>query len=231
MKDFALFKMKKGFYEHWGIPEIHFPVPVEEMERLSTTGNIEFPMLLYWLQEYSTHNPDKWLDIEEAMGRLAELLAPEDDRDTVPVEGDTWYFHLSPVDLGGEIVTIQRQEQLLAAMQPLDDGRLKVSVYRPLDAKACQYLVSLGARPHPEHGINMRENNWEYALDSSATMGNMYASERGESYLSYWEHGIGLKSDKSPVTGWVDMRTLRPMPVNVTAVQVGVWYMNSGGEL
>jgi len=228
MKDFTLFKMKKGFYENWDLPVIPFPIPVDEMEQLSMTGKIEFPMLLYWLQEYSTHAPDKWLDLEETMDRLAELLAPEDDRVTVPVEGDTWYFQLSPVDLSAEIVTIQRQKKLLAAMQPLDDGRLKVSIYRPLDAKACQYLVSLGGKPHPEHGINMRENNWEYALDSSATMGNMYASERGESYLSYWQYGIGLSSDKSPVSGWIDMRTLKPIPVNAAAVQVGIWYMNSG---
>lgn len=231
MKDFVMFNMKKEFYDRIGLPHISLPVPVEEMENLTATGRIEFPQFLYWLQEFSTHNPDQWLGLENAMARFAELIAPPDVRDTVPVEGDTWYFQVSPVDLGKEIVTIQRQDRLLAAMQPLEDGRLKVNVYRPLDAKACRYLVGLSTRPHPEHGINMRENNWEYALDSSATMGNMYASEAGESYLSYWEFGIGLKSDKSHVPGWIDMRTLTPMPANVTAVQVGVWYVNSTEEI
>ena len=230
LKDFVLFKMKKDFYERLGLPEIPFPVPLKEIEQLTITGNIEFPMLLYWLQEYSASCPDKWLHLEDAIIRLAELLAPKDDRDTVPVEGDMWFFQLSTVDLEREIVTIQRQDHLLAAMQPLEDGRLIVSVYRPLDAKACSYLIALGVRPDPTHGVNMRVNNWEYALDNSATMGNMYASERGESYLSYWEHGIGLNSEKKSVPGWIDMRKLHHLPVNISAVQVGVWYMNSHGD-
>lgn len=229
MKDFTLFAMKKGFYEHWGLPEIPFPVPMDAIESLLMSGNIEFPLLLFWLQEYSSQSSDKWLDLEGAMGRLAAMLAPEDDRVTIPVEGDTWFFHMGPVDLEGEIVTIQRQHHLVAAMQPDENGRLKVSVYRPLDAKACEYLVGLGSKPHPKYGINMRENNWEYALDSSAGTGNMYASERGESYLSYWQYGIGISSDGSSVPGWKEMAVTRPVPVNVAAVQVGVWYMNTDG--
>ncbi len=231
MKDFALFKMKKHFYERMGLPQIHFPVPVDELVRISMTVDIDLPVLLYWLQEYSAHNPDKWLDEEHAMYRLAEILAPEDDRETALVEGDSWSFLLSPVDLSKEIITIQRRDRLLAAMQPLDDGSLKASVYRPLDAKSCSYLVSLGVRPDPEHGVFMRENNWEYALDSSAGMGNMYASEAGEAYLSYWQFGVGITSDKKPVSPWVGMRTLTPLPVNITERQVGVWYVNHKGCL
>ena len=230
MKEFAMFNMKKDFYERLGLPHTPFPVPIEEMENITTTGNIEFPQLLYWLQEYSALNPNEWLSIENTISRLAELIAPEDDRDTVPVEGDNWFLLLSPVNLEQEIVTIQRQDKLVAAIQPLADGRLKASIYRPLDAKSCEYLVHLGVNPHPEHGVNMRENNWEYALDNSATMGNMYASERGESYLSYWQYGIGLDSKKEPVSTWFDMKNLKPVAPNITATQIGVWYVGSAGN-
>lgn len=184
MKEFAMFKMKKDFYDRLGLPHTPFPVPVEEIESITMTGNIEYPQLLYWLQEYSALNPNEWHSFESTMSRLAELIA-------------------------------------------LDDGRLKVSVYLPLDAKACSYLVHLGTKPHPEHGINMRENNWEYALDNSATMGNMYASKRGESYLSYWQYGIGLDSKKDPVSVWFEMRDLKPVPPNISATQIGLWYVNS----
>lgn len=225
MKDFAMFKMTKVFYERWGIPEVPLPVPVDELPQLAEREDMEFPELLYWIQEYSKHSRDEWIDLEGVMVRLAELLAPQDDRETVPVEGDTWFFQLSPVDLGGEIVTIQRQDKLIAAMQPLEDGRLKVGVYRPLDAKTCKYLISLSVKGDPEYGVNMRKNNWEYALDNSATMGNAYASERGESYLSYWQYGIGLDSSKNPIPDWIDMQSLKPIPPNLTATQLGIWYL------
>jgi hypothetical protein len=54
----------------------------------------------------------------------------------------------------------------------------------------------------------MRENNWEYALDSSAGAGNFYASERGEAYLSFWEKGIGVGHDDSVIPEWRAMKEL-----------------------
>jgi hypothetical protein len=59
----------------------------------------------------------------------------------------------------------------------------------------------------------MRENNWEYALDSSAANGNFYAAQRGEAYLSYWEKGIGVSSDGTEIPEWrrqKDLRARRP---------------------
>ncbi len=51
--------------------------------------------------------------------------------------------------------------------------------YRRLDAKSANYLIGLGLNPY-EGRVCMRENNWEYAKDASAGMGNWYADERGE---------------------------------------------------
>ena len=121
----------------------------------------------------------------------AELLAPDDARDVISAAGDHWWLEVGPVDLGGKLVTIQRGDALIAAITARDDGRLRVAVFRPLDAKGAEYLIGLGQVPHPEHGVCMRENNWEYALDCSAGNGNHYAAERGEAYLSYWEKGLG----------------------------------------
>lgn len=76
------------------------------------------------------------------------------------------------MDRGGKLVTIQRGDALIAAITARDDGRLRVAVFRPLDAKRAEYLIGLAQVPHPQRGVCMPENNWEYALDCSAGNGN-----------------------------------------------------------
>jgi hypothetical protein len=59
-----------------------------------------------------------------AMLRLAQLLSQPDDWEFVVVAGDTWRLQLEPIDLRALIVTVQRGDNLLAAVQPRHDGRL-----------------------------------------------------------------------------------------------------------
>ena len=125
-----------------------------------------------------------------------------DDSECIQVAGDNWWLELGPVDLGAKLVTIQRNDKLIAAITPRDDGRLRVAVFCELDDKSKDYLKGLGQTPHPEHGVCMRENNWEYALDCSAGGGNNYAADKGEAYLSYWNRGIGVSYDDSMVIEW-----------------------------
>ncbi|MCA8457564.1 hypothetical protein LGN04_27040 [Burkholderia multivorans] len=91
------------------------------------------------------------------MDRLAELLAPDDARDVISAAGDHWWLEVGPVDLAGKLVTIQRGDFLIAAITARDDGRLRVAVFRPLDAKSAEYLIGIGQVPHHEHGVCMRE--------------------------------------------------------------------------
>ena len=65
----------------------------------------------------------------------------------------------------------------------------------------------------------MRPNNWEHALEASAGIGNLYASDAGEAYLSYWPFGLGLSWDRRPVEGWRDQCTVTPVAAPLTAVQ------------
>ena len=69
------------------------------------------------------------------MDRLAELVAPDDARDVISATGDHWWIEVRHVDLGGKLVTIQRGDALIAAITARDDGRLRVAVFRPLDAR------------------------------------------------------------------------------------------------
>lgn len=76
------------------------------------------------------------------------------------------------MDLGGKLVTSQRGDALIAAITTRDNGRLRVAVFRSVDAKSAEYLIGLEQVPHPQYGVCMRENKREYALDCS--VGNCY---------------------------------------------------------
>jgi len=155
-------------------------------------------------------------------------MAPEDGRDVILAAGDNWWIEIGPVDLGTKLVTVQRGTDLIAAITPRDDGRLRVAVFRPLDAKSAGYLTGLGQVPHPEHGVCMRENNWEYALDCSAGNGNYCAFDRGEAHLSYWEKGIGISWDGTEVPEWRKQLGLVARPAAQVVVDLGVHHALSG---
>jgi hypothetical protein len=196
-------RLKPETLARYGLPDIPYLVPAACLKpALPANGELPLAEMLYGLQRHSANEAAEWQQLEPAMDRLAELLAPDDARDVMSVASDHWWLEVGPVDLGGKLVTIQRGDALIAAITARDDGRLRVAVFRPLDAKSAEYLIGLGQVPHPEHGVCMRENNWEYALDCSAGSGNYYAADRGEAYLSYWEKGLGISHDGSDVPKW-----------------------------
>lgn len=136
------------------------------------------------------------------------------------ISTDNWWLELGPVDLSTKLVTIQRGTSFVAAITSRDDGRLRVAVYDELDDKCKDYLVGLGQQPHAEHGVCMRENNWEYALDCSAGSGNYYAADSGEAYLSYWQKGLGVSSDGSQLPVWFEQRNLIEKPIAAVAKEL-----------
>lgn len=99
-----------------------------------------------------------------------------------------------------------------------------MAAYRPLDAKSADYLSSLSLLPQPQGGVCMRENNWEYALDCSAGAGNCYACERGEAYLSWWGHGLGIDREGAVQPEWHVKRDLIPRAPSKVAIEIGVRY-------
>lgn len=186
--------------------------------------------MLFDLQQGMQKCNAHWEQVEPVMDRLAELLAPAQASDTCPASGSQWWLELGQVDLTGRLVTIQRGDSLVAAIAARGDGRLRVTVFRPLDAKSAEYLIGLGQVPHPEHGVCGRENNWAYALDCSAGNGNHYAADRGEAYLSYWEKGLGLSWDGSEVPLWRKQLSLVARPAARVAVELGVYSTLSGND-
>jgi hypothetical protein len=223
MPAIAELHLKAKVLARYGLPDIAYPVAAEDLHSsISNDGELPLELLLFRLQQRSRAGDAPWQLLEPAMDRLAELLAPDDSRDVLSAAGDTWWLEVGPVDLSERLVTVQRGDTLIAAIRPREDGRLRIAAYRPLDTKSAHYLIGLGLRPHPVHGVNMRENNWEYALDASASMGNTYADQRGEAYLSYWQRGIGLPRDGHAIAGWHEKRALRPRPISHVIAELGV---------
>lgn len=219
-------QLKAEALQRHGLPDITYPIPVIYLEQLlSDGGELPLGLLLHGLQQKSQAGNADWQKLEPAMTRLAELLAPADDqREALVAMGDNWWLEIGSVDLLGKIVTIQRQSCLVAAIAPREDGRLRIAVFRPLDAKSAEYLLSLSQNPDPVHGVCMRENNWEYALDCSAGMGNTYAAEAGEAYLSYWEKGLGISWDGSELPEWRAQLRQTPRRPALAAIELGIHY-------
>ncbi len=222
MTDFADVHLKPEVLARYGLPDIAYPVAGADLQSaLRGGGALPLAKMLHGLQLRSREGDAQWKHLEPAMHRLAELLAPDDGQNVISAAGDHWWLEIGPVDLDTRLVTVQRGDDLIAAIAPRDDGRLRVAVFRPLDAKSVEYLTGLGQAPHPEHGVCMRENNWAYALDCSAQNGNYYASDRGEAYLSYWERGLGVSGDGTEVPEWRKQLTLVARPAAHVLVDLG----------
>lgn len=215
----------------YGLPDILYPVPAADLKSaLLDSGDLPLAVMLHGLQHRNRDGEAEWQEFESAMDRLAELLAPDDAREIISGAGDHWWLEIGPVDLGLKLVTIQRGDALVAAITAREDGRLRVAVFRPLDAKSAEYLIGLGQVPHPEHGVCMRQNNWEYALDCSAGNGNYYAADRGEAYLSYWGKGLGISWDGSEVPEWRKQLDLVARPAARVMTELGIYYTLSAEE-
>jgi ADP-ribosylglycohydrolase len=231
MQNFAELHLKPRTLERYGLLDISYPILAADVKAaLLDGGDLPLAVILHGLQQRSRDGEAQWQQIEPAIDRIAELLASDDPRDVISAAGDHWWLEVGPVDLGAKLVTIQRGDALIAAITARDDGRLRVAVFRPLDAKSAEYLIGLGQVPHPEHGVCMRENNWEYALDCSAGNGNYYAADRGEAYLSYWEKGLGISWDGSDVPEWRKQQDLVPRPAVRVVTELGIYYSLSGEE-
>jgi len=194
-----------------GLFKYKFPIPLKEVKTF-IDPDYSLEMLLSWLQRYSKYlsKPEQWLKLEDVMIKLSLAIAPESLNKTLIQEAE-FTLDLGKVDLNREVVTVQRKNFLIAALQDRGDSKLLTNIYRPPCEKSVSYIINLSANPSEDGSISMRPNNWEYALDCSVGAGNTYASERGEAYLSYWEYGLGKLKDQTSIKQWEQQQNLVPV--------------------
>jgi ADP-ribosylglycohydrolase len=162
---------------------------------------------------------------------MSELITRGDQGEVISASGQNWWLEIGPVDLNRELVTVQHGSELIAAITPRPDGRLRVAVYRSLDSERAAFLTSVGQVPHPEKGVHMRKNNWEFALDCSAHMGQYYAAERGEAYLSYWAKGLGVSLDGTEVSMWRKQMNLQVRSAAQVIDDLSVYFPLSNSDV
>ena len=224
-EEFTLVDFKLDFLTENRLPCISYPIPYDDIKEITETGgNIEFTDLLFYLQQYSACLKEGWEELDPAMLRLTEILAQEDDNPVGNIYTPDFYIHLQPHDLSLEVITMIRGDRILAAIFPGSDFTVSMSAFHPFDARTMNFLMQMARHPH-NGGVCMRENNWEYALDMAApTLGSMYACERGDSYLSYWENGLGVCSDGKIDSTFETYRTRKQIMPNIVAAQIGCYY-------
>jgi hypothetical protein len=205
-----------------GLPPIPFPLPAELQ---AADDEFALDYLLYWLQDCSASPGADWQGLEYALQRVLEHLAA--DRESAAngsgnsriAESERWWLRLDPVALDRELLTLERQGYMLAAISPSEDMRLQLIAYRPLDAQSLRLITQLAEHPHPRLGVGMRENNWQLALDTAAGQENFLASTQGAAYLAHWPSGLGC--------AWTDTEQC-PLPPVLTALQLDCFRRHAG---
>ena len=219
---FTKMRWKPEKLKEMGLPNCDYPIPSDLLPEVITSGKMILPeYLLCWLQEYSSTLSEGWEELEPAMSALLEILASDDSKMESTVEGDDWALQLGPVDLTKKIVTIQRGGRVLAALSPLEDERLRLSIYAPLDADSLRKIYIMSAKEL----CMSYHSNWEVAF----TLGNKFyqssiRNDAGKSYTSTWEYGLGLDSNQEKREDYFQQRNITPARAAVAATQLGVCY-------
>jgi hypothetical protein len=144
--------------EQDGLPNIGYPVPVDLFKQITEQPGLSPGDLLSWAQLYSELDPNGWRKLDYVIGMLADSLNGDESDSDWQVEGRGWLLRFGHVDLSQEIVTLQRQGTLIAALQPSENGLLPVSAYHGLDARAVGMLTGLGQKPADDGTVSMRDN-------------------------------------------------------------------------
>lgn len=152
MANWVDFRLKPEALARYDLPDIAYPIPADAFHALlDDGGDLPLAVMLDGLQRRARDGGAASQAMEHALECLATLLAPDDDRETVTAARERWWLEIGPVDPDGKLVTIQRGDCLIAAIAGREDGRLRVAVFRPLDAKSAPRSYSSVPPPPRRH--------------------------------------------------------------------------------
>jgi hypothetical protein len=218
--------LRPATLQRLGLPDLPWPVVAARLPELITAGeHLPLAELLHGLQVRAEAGEADWPELEPLLRLLAQRIAPpEDERAQVTARGETWVIEIGPVDLSAPLVTVQRDMDLIAAMQALPDGRLRVATFQALCGHAARWLIDLNTHPDRETGVHFFPTHWDHALYQAGKVTQFMASGRGEAHLSGWPRGLGLTPDGTVLPEWHVQRELLPRRAAEVAVELGVWW-------
>ncbi|MEN1970813.1 hypothetical protein WCE34_00485 [Luteimonas sp. MJ204] len=190
-----------------GLPSIPYPVALPAFQAaVANDGELPLADMLHGLQLRAAREAADWQAMEPAMARLAELLAPDDADECLAAEGADWWIEIGPVDLGGAVVALQRDDALLAAITQRPDGRLRMAAYRPLDGRSIELLVGLA-----RGGVAL------------ADLRLPAAAESGLPGLSRWSADAGSGPDADTQPPWRTQPALAARRPAFVLAEIGSW--------
>lgn len=224
MSSFSVIDIPVDVLNQLNLPEFRYEVPAAYSQTLKIDmANPPLDAMLYSLQVRAAEGAADWGAMAIPMARLTELLRQRYSSSSADLEGDSWWITLGSADILNDVITIERDQRLFIAFNKRPDGRLETSVYRPLCARGIGSLLSLNMRQHPDGGVAMRENNWEYAADNAALSSNTYAAMDGRTYMARWANGFGMGQDGDIAEATIERKNVTVRSIELVTTEIRVY--------
>lgn len=76
--------LKPEALARYGLPDIGYPLRIDQLQKdFAEGGALDLPQLLSGLQNKSSEGQADWRSLEPALARLAELIAPDEQREVI----------------------------------------------------------------------------------------------------------------------------------------------------
>lgn len=213
MTELATFTFKKEALDKLSLPSQDYFLPTETLKAgLIDIDRIPKELLLHGLQLKMAEKRGNYKEHHESVLSLCNLFNDAGVEDETFVEGDNWTVLYGNIDLvSDEIVTIQRNDELLAALKQ-EGEHLVISVYQPLDDFALTKIRAICEDIDKMTGEAIGRNKLRYAAHRASSFAQSYASDAGQSYLSYWQYGLGVSHNGDIIEPWRRQTSLNPLP-------------------
>jgi ADP-ribosylglycohydrolase len=197
----------------WQLPDQEYYLPHEALlAGLDEKGLLPPELLLHGLQCKLTENDVAPKFLYPAIFALFETFYEAELENEDGTEGDNWSVKYGDINLATEeIVTIQRQDRLLAAFKQ-DGPNLVMCAYEPLDDSALSKVKGICEDVDKMAKETVTDKKLQYAANRSNSFGQMYAADAGRSYVSYWQNGLGISNDGALLEPWIQQINLVAIP-------------------
>jgi ADP-ribosylglycohydrolase len=213
MTELAVLKLKPEALQKWRLPEQDYYLPTEALLASAAENSIVQPeLLLHGMQLKLTETAVDFTSIHTAIIALFNVLYESSLETETGTKGNNWSLKYGDIDLvNDEIVTIQRQDRLLAAFRQHGPD-LIMCAYEPLDDNTLSKVKSICQDADKMVNETITDKKLQYAANLSSGFGQMYAADAGKSYLSYWKQGLGICNDGTCADIWRLQSDLKVIP-------------------